>query len=615
MSHPTGRKRKKVELFLMFRFLKSATLNSQSAIAWALLFFFLSITLLAPGSSQPRSPVPEDSLLFKEAEALFSKGEIERALWRFRQLTVEYPKSPLFHDARLGMAICYTQLKRPKDAIQTLNNLLPAFSAPARMIQVFTLLGENHLELKDPINTLLWYGKALLLPGTHHDELKKKTRSIIDAFDSEEQLNEVEATFRGAYAGGYAKFKLAQMASKSGHELIAKKMFSELEIEYPAMDVTARVKKPSETIPAPVKSKYSVGVLLPLGGIHKPFGEKALQGIQLAMKEKEARDKSPLVSLVIRDSRGNPVEAEKAMEEMAKGEKVIAIIGPLLSLNIDRTARKAQQLRIPLISLSQKEPITGQGNVVFQNSLTPLDQVQRLVSFAVKEMELRTFAIFYPNSPYGSHFKDLFQREVARMGGRILGTVVYQEEQTDFRQEIRGFFKVETLPRQGDPRKKEEEFKQGLSVDGLFIPDTHERVGLILSQMSYYDIRGTTFLGTNAWNGPGLVSMAGKQAEEAIFVDAFSKTPAVKSFIAEFQKEYLRQPETLEAISYDGARLLREILQSKSPRTPAELNEELRKIHSFLGVSGLRGFREDGKAIRTLSILRVKNSRIEHFSP
>ena len=580
-----------------------------------LCLLLISLAIHGPVLSQPKSPAPEDSLLFREGEILFSRGEIEKALWRFKRLTTEHPRSPLLNEARFRMAICYTQLKRPKDAIRTLNELLSTFLAPPRMVQIFTLLGDNQLELKDWTNALLWYGKGLLITGQPHEELKKKVRSVIDTFDTEEELNQIESTHRGAYAGGYAKLKLARMAKKWGYDLIARKMLNELEKEYQGMDYVVPTKEVSVLVPIPKKSKYLIGIVLPLSGIHKPFGEKALEGIRLALKEKESREKPPLISLMIRDSKGSPSEVEKAVEELAKAEKAIAIIGPLLSSTVDRASKKAQQLKVPLLSLSQKEPAFGKGEFVFQNSLTPLEQVQRLVDFAVKELELRTFAVFYPNSPYGFHFKNLFNQEVARMGGKVLGTVVYQEEQTDFRQEVKGFFKVEAIQKQEGTKRKEEEFKQGLSVDGLFIPDTHDRVGTILSQMAYFDIKGATFLGTNAWNGPGLITIAGKGAEGAIFVDAFSKVPSVKNFIDEFQKEYLRQPETLEAICYDGARFLREILQSKSPSTPSELKEELRKFHPFQGVSGLKGFREDGKPIRTLSILRVKNGQIEHFSP
>ncbi len=95
---------------------------------------------------------------------------------------------------------------------------------------------------------------------------------------------------------------------------------------------------------------------------------------------------------------------------------------------------------------------------------------------------------------------------------------------------------------------------------------------MILSQMSYYDIKGT-FLGTNAWNGPGLISTAGKAAEGAIFVDAFFKrdpSPLVAHFVEEFRKTYQRDPETLEALGYDGAKFIKDILHSKLVSSPLQ---------------------------------------------
>jgi ABC-type branched-subunit amino acid transport system substrate-binding protein len=379
------------------------------------------------------------------------------------------------------------------------------------------------------------------------------------------------------------------------------------------MDYIAQARLVFGTASRTQKSKYTIGVILPRSGIHAPFGERALQGIQSAIKETD----SPLISLAIRDSKGNPEEAEKLVEELVNVEKAIAIIGPLLSIEVDSAAKKAQQLRVPLLSLSQKELPSGKGDFVFQNSLTPFEQIQTLVDFAVKELELRTFAVFYPNSPYGLYFKNLFTQEITRRGGKLSGSAVYQESQTDFGQEIKGLFKVRVLSKPDAKRRKEDEYKPLLSVDGIFIPDTHDRVGMILSQMAYYDVKGT-FLGTNSWNGPGLISIGGKAAEGAIFVDAFfTKNPSasIARFIEEFRKSFQRDPETLEALSYDGAKLIKEILQSKSASSPLQLQEELRQVKNFQGVTGLKGFGEDGKSIRTLSILTVKKGQIEKISP
>jgi ABC-type branched-subunit amino acid transport system substrate-binding protein len=572
---------------------------------WKFIFcFFLLIFIQSSVFAQyPPTAYPEDTLLFREGEILLSKGETEKALWRFKRLLDEFPKSSLSNDAKFRMGICYTKLKRPKEAIRILNDLFSTFLSPARMAEVFALLGDNYVELNEPLTALHWYGKGLLVPGNPQEELKRKVRSIIDTYDSEEELNQIESNYRGAYAGGYAKLRLAKVAKGRGSDLLARKILMELEKEYRGLNDWPQAKELLDSIS--IKSKYTVGVILPLSGIQQPFGEKALQGIQLGMKETDLEN-IPLVSLVIRDSKGNPSEAEKAVEDLVTKEKVIAIIGPLLSITVDMAAKRAQQLKVPLITLSQKEFLSGEDDFVFQNSITPSDQIQTLVAFAINELTLRTFTVFYPNSPYGLHFKNLFTQEVSRRGGKVQGVVAYQEGQTDFSQEIKFFF------------KKDDRLNLNLSVNGLFIPDTYDRVALILAQIASHNIKGLTFLGTNAWNGPSLLSIAGKSAEGTIFVDAFSKkdpSPLVARFVKEYQKAYQREPETLEALSYDGARLLREILLSKQISSPLQLKEELRQAQDFQGVTGLKGFGEDGKAIRSLSILKVNKGQIEKIAP
>jgi hypothetical protein len=85
-------------------------------LTFLLLFLIQSPTLAQSPSS------PDDASLFHEGEILFSKGDTEKALWRFKRLTTDFPKSPLLNEAKFRMGICYTQLKRPKDAIEFLTN-------------------------------------------------------------------------------------------------------------------------------------------------------------------------------------------------------------------------------------------------------------------------------------------------------------------------------------------------------------------------------------------------------------------------------------------------------------------------------------------------------------
>ncbi len=113
------------------------------------------------------------------------------------------------------MGICYTQLKRPKEAIQILNELFSTFLSPSRMVQVFTLLGDNYLELKEPLNALHWYGKGLLIPRQPQEELKKKVRSIIDSFDTERRIKPDRIPLSGGLWGRLCKIEIGSMDETS----------------------------------------------------------------------------------------------------------------------------------------------------------------------------------------------------------------------------------------------------------------------------------------------------------------------------------------------------------------------------------------------------------------
>jgi len=222
--------------------LRSTTQRSkpfQLFLSLLLLSFFQSQAIAQPKPSSQ----PEDAILFREGEVLFSKGETEKALWRFKRLMTEYPNSPLTNEAKFRMGVCYTQLKRPSDAIRFLTDLFSGFLSPARMFQVFTLLGDNYVELKDFLSALQWYGKGLLLSGQPHDRLKEKVRTIIDHLAPEEEIHRVESLYRGAYAGGYAKLRLARIARGRGNEALAKRMVSELEAEYKGMDFVSQARE------------------------------------------------------------------------------------------------------------------------------------------------------------------------------------------------------------------------------------------------------------------------------------------------------------------------------------------------------------------------------------
>ena len=69
-------------------------------------------------------------------------------------------------------------------------------------------------------------------------------------------------------------------------------------------------------------------------------------------------------------------------------------------------------------------------------------QARTLVHDMFFNLGLQKFAILYPDNPYGRRLKDAFIREAERLEGEIVILEPYQEEQTDFGEEIKKVFQI-----------------------------------------------------------------------------------------------------------------------------------------------------------------------------
>ena len=110
--------------------------------------------------------------------------------------------------------------------------------------------------------------------------------------------------------------------------------------------------------------RYALGCLLPLTGPYALFGTRALDGIQLAFSEINAMQDGLPARLVVKDTGSDPNQAARAMQALADA-KVAAVIGPIATA--ESAAEVAQERRIPIMTISQREGLTAIGDNVFRN--------------------------------------------------------------------------------------------------------------------------------------------------------------------------------------------------------------------------------------------------------
>ena len=339
-------------------------------------------------------------------------------------------------------------------------------------------------------------------------------------------------------------------------------------------------------------NNYKIGVILPLTGKYTVYGESTLHGIECASGIFSPCEAPIKAELVIKDDMGLPDKAAAAVEELATKDKVNVIIGPLSSSSIEAAARKAQELQVPLISLSQKEGVTSIGDFVFGVSLTAAAQVDTIAEWATKTKKLKTFSVFYPLNTYGQTYKQLFINAINNSKGKIVGVNSYGETTLDFT----------------------ELFKSGnIKSDAIFIPDSYRAVGYIASYLPSEGAGKIQLLGVNRWNNPDLAELAGDAIEGAVFVDGFfdsSRSPSVQKFVGSFREAYGLAPTILESQGFDAARLALKALQLTGGAHAVDVRNSLLQIPEVDGSTGGISFDQNREAQKRLFLLTVKNGRI-----
>jgi ABC-type branched-subunit amino acid transport system substrate-binding protein len=357
-------------------------------------------------------------------------------------------------------------------------------------------------------------------------------------------------------------------------------------------------------------------------------------GIELALCQFNAQSDVNPIQLLIKDSKGNPNEAAKAVEDLALKDRVIGIIGPMITS--ESAAIKAQALKVPIMTLTQKPDITKLGDCVFRNFLTLSLQVKAIVAYAVQELGIKEFAILYPEERYGVSFMNRFWDELIVHDAKIVGIESYGPDQTDFADSINKLVGM-YYPRPEEPEEaesldhtrilhgetsagveEEKELEPIVDFGAVFIPDTFEKVGLIAPEFPFYDVTNVLLLGTNLWHSDRLIQMARRYVQGAIVPDGFflkSPTPGVQDFVKSFEKVFGSSPGFLEAQAFDAASILFQLTNQPDVQSRLTLKSALMEVKDFPGMTGVTSFDETGDVDKQIYLLKIKGRRFVQIRP
>lgn len=295
------------------------------------------------------------------------------------------------------------------------------------------------------------------------------------------------------------------------------------------------------------------GALLPLSGRAQGLGRKVLTTVASCLP--------PGSQLYVADTKGHGPGAAAAFATIPDAR---AYFGPLrteaLAAVVLPMWRQGRALVTPNPNPLDTLPVTA---IVWSVGLTPEVQARAIAEVASAN-GWRAVSALLPDNDYGRRFLRALWPSVIDAGGFFTGVAFFDADATDFGDAIRPLVGLDRYTQRQLEELKElgEEPQPIIDFDVLVVAGPSPQLALIPAQLAYYDVYGIRILGDTGWHADVVGRIARDYVTGALFVGLASEATMVERApcLAD-----LGAADTLDAVVYDGLRVLTQLSQSPDP--------------------------------------------------
>jgi branched-chain amino acid transport system substrate-binding protein len=349
------------------------------------------------------------------------------------------------------------------------------------------------------------------------------------------------------------------------------------------------------------KETVKIGLITPLTGDVKTFGESARNAFNIALEEYAKLGKYQIVP-VIADDKNDPTEGANGALKLATQDKVAAIVGPLTSKVAIPVSEIADKNKIPMVTGTATNPKVTiydgkRKSYVFRACFIDPFQGSVAANFALSTLKGKTAAVLYDlSNDYSKGLAEVFKRTFEKGKGTITAYESYQKDDVDFSALIT---------------------KVGVKKpDLIFIPDYYNKVALIARQVREKGLKGV-MIGGDGWDSPELVKIGGNAVIGGYFTNHYSperKDKVAEAFINKYKQKHGQVPDALGALSYDATVIVLQALDMAKKPTAEEILKSLAALKNFMGVTGKINFDKNGDAVKSAVVLKVEKEGFKYVS-
>ena len=359
----------------------------------------------------------------------------------------------------------------------------------------------------------------------------------------------------------------------------------------PALILAAGCGSKEETI--------KIGEYASLTGKEASLGRSSHQGTLLAIEHLNAQGGvlGKKIELIAEDTQSKAGESGTVVRKLISRDKVVAILGEVVSSRSLEGAAICQASQIPMVSPASTNPaVTATGNYIFRTCFIDPFQGPVMASFAKNTLKARRIGLMVSNgSAYSVGLAKYFKEAFLAGGGIVAAEKNYAEGDKDFKAQLTAI--------------------KAAGVDAIFNPGYYNEGALMVRQARDLGITVPMF-GADSWEAEALIELGGKAIEGVYLCSHYSPndpSPRIQDFVAAYKKRWGDgfAPDSNASLGYDSALVLVDAIRRAGSTDHEKIRDALAATKNFPAVTGTITIDENRDASKSAVIITVKNGRFE----
>lgn len=344
-----------------------------------------------------------------------------------------------------------------------------------------------------------------------------------------------------------------------------------------------------------VGDTIKIGLVTGITGASAVYSEQMVNASELAVEEiNEAGGVlGKKLELLTGDDKGSAEEAVTVTQKMITQDKINIWMGTLNSSNTVACLSITNQAGIlAMAPIAAADSITETGSgLVFRNCANNSMQVQQLCDYIASQRPEKEFAIIAENTEYGKSLVDNFQKDMEKLGGKIVCTEYYESGATDFHTQLTNI--------------------KSKGVEAITICGLVSEGSQVLVQAKELGIT-SQFYSFGGFMGQQPIDLAGSSADGIIHTEYFTPIEdggVIDKFVASYKEKYGKTPDSYYSASmYDAVYLIKEAIEKADSTETKDIAAAMSSIN-YDGVMGNVTFDKNGQANMKVWIGQVQDMK------